>query len=103
MNKYEQLKKIINCSKKIVVFTGAGISCPPPTSIKDFRSSDGVYNQENKYGVEPEEILSNSFFRWYPKEFFEFYSKNLVFPNAIYNCMVMLLEINVRNSINTMG
>lgn len=85
MNKYDQLKKMIDTSSKIAVITGAGISCPPPTNIKDFRSSDGLYSKGNKYNLPTEELLSHSFFIDYTKEFFEFYGENLVYPDAIYN------------------
>lgn len=85
MKKYETLKKMIADSKKIVVFTGAGISCPPPSNIKDFRSSDGLYNKGNKYNISTEDILSIDFFLSNTKDFYDFYSKNLVFPNAVFN------------------
>lgn len=85
MDKYDELKKTIDRAKKIVVMTGAGISCPPPTNIKDFRSADGLYNKGNKYNIPTEEILSYRFFKNNPREFFEFYRDNLVYPNAVYN------------------
>ena len=59
MKKYEQLKNIINESKSIVIFSGAGISVP--SGIPDFRSSNGLYTEEfGQYS--PEEIISHSFF-----------------------------------------
>jgi NAD-dependent deacetylase len=85
MSKYDQLKHMINTSNKIVVITGAGISCPPPTNIKDFRSSDGLYSKGNKYNLPTEDLLSYSFFEDNTRDFFEFYGENLVYPNAIYN------------------
>lgn len=42
----EKLKEIINNSKNIVVFTGAGISVP--SGIPDFRSSNGLYSEKIK-------------------------------------------------------
>ena len=44
MDKYEELKKIIDTSKNTVLFTGAGISCP--SGIPDFRSADGLYGEK---------------------------------------------------------
>ena len=79
-----KLKEAINKSKKIVVFTGAGISCPPPTSIPDFRSADGIYS-ERVGDVSPEEIISHSFFMKNPKEFYSFYGTKMVYRNAKYN------------------
>ncbi len=79
MNKYEELKKIINESKNIVVFTGAGISVP--SGIPDFRSSNGLYTK--KYNnLNPEEIISHSFFIKNPQLFYDFYGNNMVFSNA---------------------
>ena len=40
LDKIEELKKIIDKSKDICVFTGAGISVP--SGIPDFRSADGT-------------------------------------------------------------
>ena len=41
----EQLKKMIEESKKIVFFGGAGVSTE--SGIPDFRSTDGLYNQHD--------------------------------------------------------
>lgn len=84
MEKIIKLKEILDNTKNIVVFTGAGISCPSPTNIPDFRSSDGLYS--NKYNhISPEEIISHSFFMKNTKLFYEFYSSKMVFKNALYN------------------
>ena len=77
----KQLKQIIDNSNNIVLFTGAGISVP--SGIPDFRSPKGLYNGGvTKYGVLPEQAISNTFYRSFPKEFFEFYRENLVFKDA---------------------
>ena len=78
MEKYQKLKKIIEESKKIVVFTGAGISVP--SGIPDFRSDNGLYNQGDY--IRPEEIISHSFFVRYPKQFYEFYGNKMVYKDA---------------------
>ena len=79
MDKYEKLKKIINDSKSIIFFTGAGISTP--SNIPDFRSSNGLY--ASKFGhLSPEDIISHSFFIKNPKEFYQFYFSNMVYQNA---------------------
>lgn len=54
----ETLQKWIDESKNIVFFGGAGVSTE--SGIPDFRSVDGLYNQQYKYP--PETILSRSFF-----------------------------------------
>lgn len=71
-------KKWINESDNIVFFGGAGVSTE--SNIPDFRSTDGLYNQE--YAYSPETILSHSFYRKKPEEFFRFYRNKMLFPNA---------------------
>ena len=79
MDKYEELKKIIDTSKNTVLFTGAGISCP--SGIPDFRSANGLYGEKGG-GYSPEQIISHSFFVAHPKEFYEFYKSKMVYPKA---------------------
>lgn len=59
MKYINEIKDLIQNAKKIVVFTGAGISVP--SGIPDFRSSNGLYNQESGFKASPEEIISHSF------------------------------------------
>ncbi len=78
------LQQIINKSKKIVFFGGAGVSTE--SGIPDFRSVDGLYNQEWDYP--PERIISRSFFNVNPEEFYRFYRAKLlpqgIKPNAAH-------------------
>ena len=74
----ELLKEWIKTSKNIVFFGGAGVSTE--SNIPDFRSTDGLYNQESDYP--PETILSHSFYKKKPEEFFRFYRNKMLFPNA---------------------
>ena len=60
MNDIDTLKKMINESNNIVVFTGAGVSTE--SGLKDFRSSDGIYNLELEYDRTPEYMLSSKCF-----------------------------------------
>ena len=71
---YEELQRIIDESKRIVFFGGAGVSTE--SGIPDFRSVDGLYNQ--KYDYPPETILSHTFFKRMPEEFFRFYRDKIV-------------------------
>ena len=82
-NKIEQIKESINVSHNIVVFTGAGISVH--SGIPDFRSADGLYNQESGINAKPEDIISNYFFNHHPEEFYNFYKGKMIYPNARYN------------------
>ena len=79
MNKIELLEKLINSSKKIVVMTGAGFS--KASGIPDFRSSDGLYNDSSEK-INPEKILSRTFFINNTKEFFDFYFNKMIYPKA---------------------
>ncbi len=78
MTEIEKLADLINKSQKIVFFGGAGVSTE--SQIPDFRGTDGLYNQKYKYP--PETILSYSFFKKNPEEFFEFYRDKMLFPDA---------------------
>lgn len=75
-----ELKKIIDKSKSIVFFGGAGVSTE--SGIPDFRSEDGLYSAREKYGVSPETILSHSYFMHEMHNFFEYYMGNLVYKDA---------------------
>lgn len=73
-----ELQAIINQSKSIVFFGGAGVSTE--SGIPDFRSVDGLYNL--KYDYPPEEILSHSFFMSNTEEFYRFYRDKMLCLNA---------------------
>ena len=78
MTERETLKKWLDESSNIVFFGGAGVSTE--SHIPDFRSTDGLYNQE--YDYPPETILSHSFYMRKPEEFYRFYRNKMLFPNA---------------------
>ena len=74
------LREILKNSRNLCVFTGAGISVP--SGIPDFRSADGLYNQESGLNIPPEQIISHSFFVRHPKEFYDFYKSKMLYPKA---------------------
>ena len=80
----ETLKDWINHSDNIVFFGGAGVSTE--SGIPDFRSVDGLYNQQ--YDYPPETILSHTFFRRNTEEFYRFYRAKMLAldakPNAAH-------------------
>lgn len=78
---WEKLKKIIDKTDNIVFFGGAGVSTE--SGIPDFRSVDGLYNL--KYEYPPETILSHTFYRRNPEEFFRFYRDKMLCLNALPN------------------
>ena len=86
----ETLQKMIDESSKIVFFGGAGVSTE--SGIPDFRSVDGLYNQ--KYDYPPETILSHTFYRKRPDEFFKFYRDKMLCldaqPNTAHKVLAKL-------------
>lgn len=78
-----KLKEAIKESKRIVVFSGAGLSTN--SGIPDFRSANGIYNQKLNYRVRPEEIISHSFFMKYPEDFYKFYYEKMIYKYALPN------------------
>ena len=70
----EKLNEIVRDSNNIVFFGGAGVSTE--SGIPDFRSVDGLYNQQWNYP--PETILSHSFFTRDPEEYYRFHRAKLV-------------------------
>lgn len=79
--KWRQLKEWIDGSDNIVFFGGAGVSTE--SGIPDFRSVDGLYNQQYKYP--PKTIISHSFYMRYPEEFYRFYKDRMLFAGALPN------------------
>lgn len=71
-------QEIIDDSKRIVFFGGAGVSTE--SGIPDFRSADGLYSQKYKYP--PEQIVSHSFYVHNTEEFYRFYKDRMIFPDA---------------------
>ena len=69
----QQFKQLIEKSNNIVFFGGAGVSTE--SGIPDFRSKDGLYNQQYKYP--PETILSHTFFMKNTEEFYKFYKAKM--------------------------
>lgn len=84
MSEIEKLQKMIDESSSIVFFGGAGVSTE--SGIPDFRSVDGLYHQ--KYDYPPETILSHTFYRNKPEEFYKFYRDKMLCldakPNAAH-------------------
>ena len=74
----QSLQQLIDESRRIVFFGGAGVSTE--SGIPDFRSTDGLYHQQ--YDFPPETILSHSFFQRNTEEFFRFYRAKMLCPDA---------------------
>ena len=74
----ETLKTWVREAKAIAFFGGAGVSTE--SGIPDFRSTGGLYHQEWRYP--PETILSHTFYKSNPEEFFRFYRAKMLAPEA---------------------
>ena len=92
MGTMEQLKQWVKESGNIVFFGGAGVSTE--SGIPDFRSVDGLYNQQ--YDYPPETIISHSFYKRNPEEFYRFYKDRMIFtearPNSAHRVLAGLEE-----------
>ena len=96
-----ELEKLIQKSRRIVFFGGAGVSTE--SGIPDFRSVDGLYHQ--KYDEPPEMILSHSYFIRYPEKFFRFYRDKILVegakPNAAHLRLAQLEREGRLNAVVT--
>ncbi|MBP5694672.1 MAG: NAD-dependent protein deacylase [Bacilli bacterium] len=72
----DKLKELIKNAKHIVFFGGAGVSTE--SGIKDFRSKDGLYNLQSKYGLPYEIMLSHSYYRSHTSTFYKFYREFMI-------------------------
>ncbi len=95
------LQQMIDESKHIVFFGGAGVSTE--SGIPDFRSVDGLYNQ--KYDFPPEEILSHTFFCRNTEYFYNFYRDKMLpldaKPNAAHLKLAELEQIGKLSAVIT--
>ena len=80
MDRLKELQEIIDQSQRIVFFGGAGVSTE--SNIPDFRSSDGVYSVTLGRHFTAEQLVSHTMFERYPEDFFDFYKKYLLYPDA---------------------
>ena len=89
----EKLAGMLSSARRAVFFGGAGVSTE--SGIPDFRSTDGLYHQQWRYP--PETILSHTFFQRRTEEFFDFYRKKMLFPDAEPNpAHIALAELEKR-------
>lgn len=78
MNEYKNCFELLNCSRKTVVLTGAGISTL--SGISDFRGANGFYTKKSQlYGVSREQLFDIDFFRRRPEVFYQ-YAREYLYP-----------------------
>ena len=73
----ESIREILREAKHVVFFGGAGVSTE--SGIPDFRGSGGLYTSE---GEGNEYYLSRRCLTINPLAFYNFYNKNMVYPDA---------------------
>ena len=96
MDAIERFREMLDASRKVVFFGGAGVSTE--SGIPDFRSVDGLYSQ--KYDLPPETIISHRYFISHPEEFFRFYKEKMIFPDAEPNaCHRKLAELEKQGKL----
>ena len=97
-DKIKELKQIIEESSNIVFFGGAGVSTE--SGIPDFRSANGLYNQDLGRTVSPEEMISHTFYLRHPEDFFGFYRDKLIYRDAEPNdCHKALAELEKQGKL----
>ena len=87
--KIRKLQELIENSERIVFFGGAGVSTE--SGIKDFRSKDGLYHLQSKYGAPYEEMLSHTYFFNHTETFYEFYRDMMINTSAKPNAAHLFL------------
>ena len=81
MEALARLQQLVDASRRIVFFGGAGMSTE--SGIPDFRSVDGLYHQKFRYP--PETMLSIDFYRTHTEEFYDFYREKMLCLSALPN------------------
>lgn len=97
----QKLQTMIDQSRKIVFFGGAGVSTE--SGIPDFRSADGIYHQACNYS--PEEVVSHSFFVRQPEAFYGFYKEKMLLldakPNPAHKKLAELEQVGKLTAVVT--
>ena len=101
MDRLAQFLKWVKESDNIVFFGGAGVSTE--SGIPDFRSVDGLYNQQ--YDYPPETILSHTFYVKNKPEFYRFYRNKMLCldakPNAAHKKLAELEQAGKLKAVIT--
>lgn len=98
-----RLIDMIQNSNRIVFFGGAGVSTA--SGIPDFRSENGAFEAIRKYGLDPETLLSHSFFMRHPDLFYDYYRSSLAktgfSPNYAHYALAELERIGKLSAVIT--
>lgn len=91
MDSIEKFAELLENSRRIVFFGGAGVSTE--SGLKDYRSPDGIYHTAINYGRPPEQILSHDCFFEAPDIFYRFFREFFMEeaePNVTHRCLAEL-------------
>jgi len=92
-----QLAEMVKEAKRVVFFGGAGVSTE--SGIPDFRGAEGLYVRDNP--IQPETILSHTFFMRHPDLFYSFYRDKILAPDAKPNAAhTALAELEKRGKVD---
>ncbi len=101
--KFNELVKLMEKSRHMTVFTGAGVSTL--SGIPDFRGKHGVYNDPWQ-GMDVEEIISMTFFRREPGIFYK-WAKDVWYrledyePNIVHRTLALMQEKGMLDAVYT--
>jgi NAD-dependent deacetylase len=97
MDKIIKLREMIEESNRIVFFGGAGVSTE--SSIPDFRSADGLYQEA--FHFPPEQVVSHTFFIKKTEMFYDFYKNKMMFLDAKPNkAHLKLAELEAKGKLS---
>lgn len=97
VSRVSELKEIIERSRRIVFFGGAGVSTA--SGIPDFRSEDGLYAEKYR-DVSAETVLSAAYFMLHTADFYEYYRRHMIYPDAKPNAVHRYLyELEKRDKL----
>lgn len=103
MEDLQKVRAIIDDAEpnSVVFFGGAGVSTE--SGIPDFRSAQGVFNQD--YPYPPEVIVSHTFFEAHPEVFYDFYRAKMIHehaqPNQAHKKLAELEQRGIVRSVIT--
>ncbi|HBP25804.1 MAG TPA: NAD-dependent protein deacylase [Acholeplasmatales bacterium] len=99
MTENERFRDLLLKSRHLVFFGGAGVSVA--SDIPDFRGKTGL--SQNLNGRSLEELLSATFLKTHPEEFFAFYKSKMIHLGAMPNAThLVLAELEKRGILKAL-